>query len=181
MAVDLDPLARAIDPRRLSTREFVQLFETIEMLVRTGAVQDLTSMGTPALTRLILRSSREQLDGTLSRPAVRMMVLNELIQRLPAQLNSARAANTDGVLRVELTDSAEPQAFQLVISGDYCKAGWVADVEPDVTIVATAGDFLRLALSTVSAAVLLARRRVTVRGELTMAVRMVRCFDIPKE
>lgn len=181
MTIDLDPLARAIDPKRLTTREFVQLFETIEMLVRTGAIEDLASMGTGALTRLILRSTREQLDDVLSRPQVRMMVLDELLARLPGQLNRSRSANTDGVLRVELTDTVEPQAFQLVISGDYCKASWTPDVEPDVTLVATGGDFLRLALSTVSAAVLLARRRVTVRGELGMAVRMMRCFDIPKE
>lgn len=180
MSIDLDPLARAVDPKRLSISEYVGLFETIAALVRTGALPDLTSLATPSLARLLLRASREQLDAALGGPAVRALVLDEVFRRLPAQLNRQRAASTDAVLLVELTDSVQAQRFQLRVTGAHCAVGWSCDRTPDVTLTASAPDFLRLALSPVNAAVLLARRRVSVRGELGVAVRVLRSFDAPK-
>jgi putative sterol carrier protein len=177
-------LARAVDPRTLSASEFRTLVETVDILMRGGTIVDLAALRTGTLVRLISRASREQLAVVMDEPHLRGRVTAEILRRLPEHLNAERAARVDLTMRVRLSGGADPDGYdrvQIAVSRGTCTIAPERSEQADVTVSLAPADFLKLATSPVSAPKLIAARRLSVRGDLRLALKMLRCFDIPRE
>ncbi|MFD1046896.1 hypothetical protein ACFQ1S_15775 [Kibdelosporangium lantanae] len=62
--VDIDAIARMIDPAKLQGDEFVRLIAGMQRL--SGAAVDVTRMGPQTFARLIAGASRDQLEQVLT-------------------------------------------------------------------------------------------------------------------
>jgi len=156
------------------------LVETLELLARAESGIGLGDVRTATLVRLLSRASTAQLDALAASDTARPMVLAEVFRRMSAQLRVDRAAGVDAVVRWRIgCGQPDFQRFQTVIERGSCVTGTELDRVPRVTLTLPMADFLRLATGGVGATRLLASRRLRVRGDLRLAIRLGRLFDIP--
>lgn len=179
--MDLDRIARVIDPARLGPRGLAQLIETVDLLRRADTGIDLAGVGTDTLVALLARASDAQLDAVAASEPASALVLAEVFARMAQRLRADRAATTHGVIRWRLACGGPGyRRFQTVIESGTCVTGTELDREPTVTLTLSMADFLRLATGGVGMARLVAARRLRPRGDLRFALRLAGLFDIPK-
>src|ERR1041384_3905425 len=94
--VDVDAIARLIDPARLKGDEFVRLIGSLQRL--SGASVDLTRMGPQTFARLIANASKEQLEEVLARPELRTLILGEVFRRMQVHLRKDKAKDVEAVI-----------------------------------------------------------------------------------
>src|SRR3712207_4952723 len=74
--VDIDVVARGIDPKKLGEDEFADLLDALGALADGGADLDLAKMDAQNFARIISRASKGQIDAVTSRPGLRERVLD---------------------------------------------------------------------------------------------------------
>jgi hypothetical protein len=181
-AIDIDRIARAIDPGKMGVRGVAQLIETLDLLARADSAIDLSGVRTATLVRLLARASTAQLDAVAALDTARSVVLAEVFDRMAAHLRVDRAASVSAVVRWRIgcgQPDVDFHRFQTVIDLGSCRTTTVLDQRPRVTLTLGMVDFLRLVSGAVGAARLLAGRRLGLRGDLRFAIRLVTLFDIP--
>jgi SCP-2 sterol transfer family protein len=181
--IDVDVIARAIDPTRLGDGEFASLLSSVDRLAGAGAGVDLSTMGAQTFARLIGRASRTQLQEVLARPELRVVILDEVFRRMQLHLRVERARSVDAVVHWRFTGGAGEDGYDRytsVISHGTCSTSRDGAAEPRVTITVSPYDFLRLITSNASAPVLFMTGKLKVRGDLAFAASMMGLFDLPR-
>lgn len=150
----------------------VHLVEAVDILMTAGILSDLSSVRTESLLQLIGRATREQLDAVVAQPKLRALVLGEFVSRIPERFRGGAPAAT---VHLNLVGG---ERIQIAIENGACRAGTDLDRAPNVTITADPVDLLKAATSKVTAIKLLASRRISARGDLRLALRVVLAFEL---
>ncbi|MBO0839573.1 MAG: SCP2 sterol-binding domain-containing protein [Sciscionella sp.] len=138
-------------------------------------------MRTDALLSLLGKASTEQLDAVVAQPVLCELLLGELRERIPKRLRveSAYGINVTVHLRLlPFTDAEVVHAFYLTVRDARCTISDATAAYADVVITATVVDFLKVISSRMTAVLLLAQGRISVRGDYRDALRVLRCFDL---
>ena len=88
--VDIDVIARGIDPKKLGKDEFADLLDALGALADGGADLDLAKMDPRNFARIISRASKDQIESVTSRPR---RCANACWTRCSAAWRSTSAAN----------------------------------------------------------------------------------------
>nr|WP_042183823.1 SCP2 sterol-binding domain-containing protein [Kibdelosporangium sp. MJ126-NF4]CEL15885.1 hypothetical protein [Kibdelosporangium sp. MJ126-NF4]CTQ93810.1 hypothetical protein [Kibdelosporangium sp. MJ126-NF4] len=179
--VDIDEIARLIDPAKLKGDEFVRLISGLQRL--SGGSVDIARMGPQTFARLISGASKSQLDEVLSRPELRALILGEIFRRMTTHLRKEKARNVDAVVHWRFSGGAGEggyDRYETVIVDGACTVNQDMANSSRVTITMPPQDFLRLITSNASAPVLFMTGKLKLRGDLAFAAGMLSMFDLPK-
>jgi putative sterol carrier protein len=179
--VDIDAIARMIDPAELQGDEFVRLIAGMQRL--SGASVDVTRMGPQTFARLIARASRDQLEQVLLHPELRDLILGEIFRRMQTHLREDRAKSVDAVVHWRFSGGRGEggyDRYETAIAEGACTISQAMNHDPRVTITMPPQDFLRLVTSNASAPVLFMTGKLKIRGDLAFAAGMLGLFDLPR-
>jgi putative sterol carrier protein len=179
--VDIDAIARLVDPAKLKANEFVRLLASLQRL--SGASVDLTRMGPQTFARLIAKASKNQLDEVLTRPELRDLILGEIFRRMQVHLRQDRAKAVEAVVHWRFSGGVGEEGYdryETVISKGTCTVNREMTSKSRVTITIPPHDFLKLITSNASAPVLFMTGKLKIRGDLAFAAGMLGLFDLPK-
>ncbi|RLK60292.1 SCP2 sterol-binding domain-containing protein [Actinokineospora cianjurensis] len=174
--VDLDGLADAVDPARLTAEQFVQLIEVLHVLGDAGTGIDLAAMRTETFLRFLGRASREQVDALVAHPDLRPVVFAELFRRMAEHL---AADDLRAVVHWRFTGPDGEDRFETVIDRGRCTSGPDPTADPRVTITIDPADFLRAVTGAAALPVLFLSGRVKVKGDIAFAAGLLGHFDLP--
>jgi putative sterol carrier protein len=178
--VDIDAFARAVDPKLLDEKQFVQVIDTLDMLGRAGTGVDLAAMRTDTFVWFVSRASAEQLTDLMAHPHLRHVVFDEIFRRMSEHLDPARAATVKAVVHWRFTGGAgDYDRFETVIENGVCTSAREPTADARVTITLAPPDFLRAVTGGASVAGLFMRGRVKVRGDIAFAANLINYFDLP--
>ncbi|MEU4739181.1 SCP2 sterol-binding domain-containing protein [Actinosynnema sp. NPDC023658] len=179
--VDIDVIARGIDPKKLGRDEFADLLDALGALADGGADLDLAKMDPQNFARIISRASKEQVEAVTSRPGLRERVLDEVFRRMEVHLRSDRAGATRAVVHFGLTGGSDgDDVYEVIIENAACTINKGATRDPRATVTLGPVEFLKLATGNASAPVLFMTGKLKVKGDLGFAAGFMSLFNIPK-
>ncbi|RZS37785.1 SCP-2 sterol transfer family protein [Herbihabitans rhizosphaerae] len=179
---ELDAFARRIDFSKLSTKQFVQLLDALDMLGKTGAGFELSTMRTETFVWIISQASTEQLDALMAKPNLRHVVFSEIFRRMSDHVRPESGTNEQVVVHWRFSGGTGDDGFdrfQTVIDKGSCKSTMIQDLDPRATLTLTPVDFLKVATGNVNATLLFVKGRVKVRGDIPFAAKFADYFDLP--
>ena len=180
---DVDAFARAIDPKLLDEKQFVQLIDVLDMLGRVGTGVHLAAMRTDTFVWFVARATPAQLDHLMSHPHLRQVVFAEIFRRMGEHLDRPKAATLRAVVHWRFTgggDQTGYDRFETVIDNGVCVSGTEPTADARVTITLAPADFLRVVTGQVNVAMLFMRGKVKVRGDIAFAAGLINYFDLPR-
>ncbi|WP_309109885.1 SCP2 sterol-binding domain-containing protein [Saccharothrix sp.] len=179
--LDIDVIARGIDPKKLGQDEFADLLGTLGDLADAGADLDLAKMDPQNFARIVSRASKEQIEAVTARPGLRERVLDEVFRRMEVHFRTDRAGATRAVVHFRLTGGASgDDVYEAVIEDASCTINKGATRESRATVTLGPVEFLKLATGNASAPVLFMTGKLKVKGDLGFAAGFMSLFDIPK-
>ncbi len=178
--VDIDVVARGIDPRKLGRDEFADLLDALGALADGGADLDLAKMDPQNFARIISRASKEQVEAVTSRPGLRTRVLDEVFRRMEVHFRSDRAGATRAVVHFHLTGASPEDLYEVIIENATCVINKSATRDPRASVTLGPVEFLKLATGNASAPVLFMTGKLKVKGDLGFAAGFMSLFNIPK-
>ena len=179
--VDIDVIARGIDPKKLGEDEFADLLDALGALADGGADLDLAKMDAQNFARIISRASKGQIEAVTSRPGLRERVLDEVFRRMEAHFRSERAGATRAVVHFRLTGGFDgDDVYEAVIENAACTINKGETRDPRATVTLGPVEFLKLATGNASAPVLFMTGKLKVKGDLGFAAGFMSLFNIPK-
>jgi putative sterol carrier protein len=179
--VDIDVIARGVDPKKLGRDEFADLLDALGALADGGADLDLARMDAQNFARIISRASKEQVESVTSRPGLRERVLDEVFRRMEAHFRSERAGATRAVVHFRLTGGFDgDDVYEAVIEDARCTINKEETRDPRATVTLGPVEFLKLATGNASAPVLFMTGKLKVKGDLGFAAGFMSLFNIPK-
>ncbi|MFE2751001.1 SCP2 sterol-binding domain-containing protein [Actinosynnema sp. NPDC059335] len=179
--VDIDVIARGIDPKKLGEDEFADLLDALGALADGGADLDLARMDAQNFARIISRASKGQIDAVTSRPGLRARVLDEVFRRMEVHFRADRAGATRAVVHFHLTGGTpDDDVYEVIIENAECAINKGATRDPRATVTLGPVEFLKLATGNASAPVLFMTGKLKVKGDLGFAAGFMSLFNIPK-
>ncbi|QFZ23822.1 SCP2 sterol-binding domain-containing protein [Saccharothrix syringae] len=178
--VDIDVIARGIDPKKLAEDEFADLLAALGALADGGADLDLAKMDPQNFARIISRASKGQVEAVTSRPGLRERVLDEVFRRMEAHFRGDRAGATRAVVHFHLTGKSPEDLYEVVIEDATCRIGKSPTRDPRASVTLGPVEFLKLATGNASAPVLFMTGKLKVKGDLGFAAGFMSLFNIPK-
>ncbi|MFC6094305.1 SCP2 sterol-binding domain-containing protein [Saccharothrix lopnurensis] len=178
--VDIDVIARAIDPQKLGRDEFADLLDALGALADGGAALDLARMDPQNFARIISRASKDQVEAVTSRPGLRTRVLDEVFRRMEAHFRGDRAGATRAVVHFHLTGGSSEDLYEVIIENAACVINKSATRDPRASVTLGPVEFLKLATGNASAPVLFMTGKLKVKGDLGFAAGFMSLFNIPK-
>jgi hypothetical protein len=180
---ELDALAAALDLRKLSDEQFVQLLVTVHMLGHIGAGVSLQEMSTQSLVNLLAQASKKQLKLLAEHPELRAFLLEELFRRMADHLIAEKTRDLSVVVSWNFTNGAEepPFVYQTLVEDGLCTSAPDLGLEPDTTVTVSIYDFIRMATGGNALAMsMFVSGKIKVRGDYAVAARFIGLFEIPK-
>ncbi|MGH3714878.1 MAG: SCP2 sterol-binding domain-containing protein [Micromonosporaceae bacterium] len=180
--LDIDVVARRIDPRKLSREEFVALLSAIGKLADAGADVDLSKLDAGNFARIIAKASSDQIEAVAEEPAIRRRVFDELFRRMADHFIPERAREGRHVMHFRLTGGSGDGGYDHYVATIEDKQCTVShDVPDDVKARITVGpvDLLRLATGNASPTFLFLRGKVKITGSLGFAQAFMGLFELP--
>lgn len=181
---ELDALAAALDLRKLSDEQFVQLLVTVHMLGHVGAGVSLQAMSTQAVVDLLAKASKKQLKLLTENDEMRTFLLEELFRRMSDHLIPEKTRNLSMVVTWNFTNGAmdePPFVYQTLVEDGMCTSAPDLGMAPDATVTISVYDFLRMATGGNATAVsMFVAGKIKVRGDYSVVMRFIGFFDIPK-
>lgn len=180
---ELDVLASALDPSRLTAEQFVQLLRTLHMLGDADAGVHLSTLSTDSLVRLVSRASKEQLKALARDEILRPFFLDEIFRRMSEQLFSEKVRDISVVVSWRFTNDDVEDGFdryQMVIEDGEFAAAKDLDRIPDTTVTLSVYDFILMATGNTAFASMFVTGKVKVKGDYSIAALLTTYFDIPK-
>lgn len=180
---ELDVLASALDPSRLTAEQFVQLLRTLHMLGAADAGVHLSTLSTDSLVRLVSRASKEQLKALARDEILRPFFLDEIFRRMSEQLFSEKVRDISVVVSWRFTNDDVEDGFdhyQMVIEDGEFAAAKDLDRIPDTTVTLSVYDFILMATGNTAFASMFVTGKVKVKGDYSIAALLTTYFDIPK-
>jgi putative sterol carrier protein len=179
--VDIDVIARGIDPKKLGRDEFADLLDALGALADGGADLDLAKMDPHNFARIISRAAKDQIEAVTSRPGLRERVLDEVFRRMEAHFRSERAGATRAVVHFRLTGGFDgDDVYEAIIENAECTINKEETRDPRATVTLGPVEFLKLATGNASAPVLFMTGKLKVKGDLGFAAGFMSLFNIPK-
>ncbi|MER5261116.1 SCP2 sterol-binding domain-containing protein [Actinosynnema sp. NPDC002837] len=179
--VDIDVIARGIDPKKLGRDEFADLLDALGALADGGADLDLAKMDPQNFARIISRASKDQIEAVTSRPGLRERVLDEVFRRMEAHFRSERAGATRAVVHFRLTGGSDgDDVYEAIIENAECTINKEQTRDPRAVVTLGPVEFLKLATGNASAPVLFMTGKLKVKGDLGFAAGFMSLFNIPK-
>ena len=181
--VDIDVIARGIDPKKLGKEEFADLLGALGDLADGGADLDLAKMDPQNFARIISRASKDQIDAVTGRPGLRERVLDEVFRRMEVHFRTERAGATRAVVHFRLSGGfgdGGHDVYEAVIENAACTINKGATRESRAAVTLGPVEFLKLATGNASAPVLFMTGKLKVKGDLGFAAGFMSLFDIPK-
>ncbi|MBP2321945.1 putative sterol carrier protein [Kibdelosporangium banguiense] len=179
--VDIDAIAKMIDPDKLKGDEFVRLISGLQRL--SAASIDLSRMGPQTFARPIANAGKGQLEDVLDRPELRNLILSEIFRRMQLHLRQDRARDVDAVVHWRFSNGTGEDGYdryETVISNGTCTVNREMSAPSRVTITMPPNEFVRLITSNASAPVLFMTGKLKLRGDLAFAAGLLTLFDLPK-
>jgi putative sterol carrier protein len=179
--VDIDVIARGVDPKTLGRDEFADLLDALGALADGGADLDLAKMDPQNFARIISRASKDQVEAVTSRPGLRERVLDEVFRRMEAHFRSERAGATRAVVHFRLTGGFDgDDVYEVIIENAECAINKRETRDSRATVTLGPVEFLKLATGNASAPVLFMTGKLKVKGDLGFAAGFMSLFNIPK-
>jgi putative sterol carrier protein len=178
--VDIDVIARGIDPKLLGRDEFADLLDALGALADGGADLDLARMDPRNFARIIARASKDQIESVTARPGLRDRVLDEVFRRMEVHFRGDRAGATRAVVHFHLTGGADDDVREVIIENAACTINKGTTRDPRAAVTLGPVEFLKLATGNASAPVLFMTGKLKVKGDLGFAAGFMSLFDIPK-
>ncbi|GAB2997519.1 SCP2 sterol-binding domain-containing protein [Saccharothrix stipae] len=179
--VDIDVIARGIDPKKLGKDEFADLLGALGALADGGADLDLAKMDPQNFARIISRAAKDQIEAVTSRPGLRERVLDEVFRRMEVHFRSDRAGATRAVVHFRLTGGFDgDDVYEAIIENAECTIDKAATRDPRAVVTLGPVEFLKLATGNASAPVLFMTGKLKVKGDLGFAAGFMSLFNIPK-
>jgi putative sterol carrier protein len=181
--IDIDVVARAIDPKQLGREEFADLLAALGDLADRGADLDLSRMDPQNFARIISRAAKDQIESVTERPGLRERVLDEVFRRMETHFRADRAATTRAVVHFRISGGPGEDGYdryEAVIEDARCTINKGSTRESRATVSLGPVDFLKLATGNASAPVLFMTGKLKVKGDLGFAAGFMSLFDIPK-
>lgn len=181
--VDIDVIARGIDPKKLGKDEFADLLGALGDLADGGANLDLAAMDPQNFARIISRASKDQIEAVTARAGLRERVLDEVFRRMETHFRSDRAGATRAVVHFHLTggfDGSGVDTYEAVIEDAACTINKGETREGRAAVTLSPVEFLKLATGNASAPVLFMTGKLKVKGDLGFAAGFMSLFNIPK-
>ncbi|HWO61974.1 MAG TPA: SCP2 sterol-binding domain-containing protein [Umezawaea sp.] len=176
--VDIDAIARGIDPKKLGKDEFADLLGALG-----DANLDLAKLDPQNFARIISRASKDQIEAVTGRPGVRERVLDEVFRRMEAHFRTERAGATRAVVHFHLTGGfgeSGLDTYETVIEDAKCSINKGETREGRASVTLSPVEFLKLATGNASAPVLFMTGKLKVKGDLGFAAGFMSLFNIPK-
>ncbi|MGH3836408.1 MAG: SCP2 sterol-binding domain-containing protein [Pseudonocardiaceae bacterium] len=171
----------SIDPRNLSTAEFMRLLDPA-----TG--NDIGAMEPQAFARLIKYASTEQLAAVLGDPALRRALLDRIFSRMASQFRPENAPGSDSAIHWRLTGGPEgDEVHETWITGTQgpatpqCSTSKEPSHDPRVTLTMSGEQFLKLVSGTSSPTMMFVTGKVKLDGDIGFAAQLTKIFDMPTE
>ncbi len=181
--LDIDVVARRIDPKKLSKERFVDLLSAIGRLADAGADVDLSTMDPQNFARIIARASDDQVEAAAADPALRRMVLDELFRRMTVHFIPDRAREGKVVMAFRVSGGSGEGGFDhyaVLIEDRQCTVRSGPSTDAKTTITLSPTNLLKLATGNASAKMMFVRRKVKVAGSLGFAAGFMEMFEVPK-
>ncbi|MGH3739151.1 MAG: SCP2 sterol-binding domain-containing protein [Micromonosporaceae bacterium] len=181
--LDIDAVARRIDPRKLSKGEFVGLLATLGRLADAGADVDLSKMDAGNFARIVSKASGDQIEAVAKEPSVRRRVFDELFRRMAEHFVPERARPGRYVMHFRLTGGDGVGGYDHYVATIEDQTCTVSQDVPDdakTTITVGPADLLKLATGNASPTFLFLRGKVKIAGSLGFAQAFMGLFELPK-
>jgi putative sterol carrier protein len=181
--VDIDVIAKGIDPKKLNKDEFAELLETLGNLADSGADLDLAKMDPQNFARIISLASKDQIEAVTAKPGLRERVLDEVFRRMETHFRGERAGATKAVVHFRLTGGFGEDghdSYEAVIEDAKCTINKGETREPRASVTLSPVEFLKLATGNASAPTLFMTGKLKVKGDLGFAAGFMSLFTIPK-
>ncbi|QWF83859.1 SCP2 sterol-binding domain-containing protein [Amycolatopsis sp. CA-230715] len=154
-------------------------------LLRIPSAKGVVEVGDPRavdvgkVIRLVASTSDRELKERLRGP-VRQILLDEIFRRMPAYLNTRRAAGVDGMVAWQITGgTGRYDEYRTRIAGGKATVGDLPG-KPSVTIRTDAVLFFKLVTGNLNPVKAFLWRKLSVRGDLVFASRLPAIFTIPQ-
>jgi putative sterol carrier protein len=132
---------------------------------------------TAAMAQMVRSVPDEQLEQGLR--ANGEQIIGEVFRRFPDRL-SEEGRRADAVIKWKIRPKdGEDQRWFVVLENGECTTGRDLDRKPDVTLSLRQLDFLKLVTGNANPVQMFLTRRLRIRGDLMLASRMQRFFEVP--
>ncbi|GGM58027.1 sterol-binding protein [Longimycelium tulufanense] len=180
--LDIDSVARAVDPKELNKDDFVALLSAITRLAQGGAALDLTRMAPQNFARLMSRAGKDQIEAVMGAPELREPILDEVFRRMETHFRTEKAGATSSVMHFRITGGRGEDGldrYEAVIEDGKCSINKGTTRDARATVTLGPAEFLKLATGNASAPVLFMTGKLKVNGDLGFAAGFMSLFDIP--
>ncbi|MCA1822361.1 MAG: SCP2 sterol-binding domain-containing protein [Pseudonocardia sp.] len=164
-----------VDPRKLSTEEFVALLEAAN-----GA------MDPQVFARLIKHASTEQINAVLDEPRRRAALLDAIFKRMEQQFRPENAPKRDSAIHWRITGGPNGEdVYETWITGTQggsapqCSTSAQPTHDPRVTLTMSGDQFLALVSGNSSPTMMFFTGKVTLDGDIGFAAALANIFDMP--
>lgn len=143
---------------------------------------DFASVTPGQFAELVKKLSARELRELGEDATLRARVLDEVFARMGRQFRPDAAGSLSAVIRWQITGAnAAERVYETRIADRACtvQAGRT-DAEPKVTLTLSDVEFLKLASGNASPITMFMTRKIKVVGDVSLAGRLNRYFDIPK-
>ncbi|MCX4553831.1 SCP2 sterol-binding domain-containing protein [Streptomyces sp. NBC_01387] len=140
---------------------------------------DFASVSPQEFAKIIKGLSTKEL-GEIARGDLRHRVLAEVFGRVERQFRPENAGSLAAVIRWKITGGSDVVYETAIADGNCTVTEGRSAGEPRLTLVMGDADFLRLVSGNAGPVTLFVLRKVKIAGDLGLASRLTRYFDIPK-
>jgi hypothetical protein len=165
-----------VDPRKLSTEEFVAFLQSTN-----------GDMDPPVFARLIKHASAEQLDALLEEPQRRAVLLDTIFARMAGQFRPENAPERDSAIHWRITGGPNGEdvyetwiAAARGASAPQCSTSKELSHDPRVTLTMSGDQFLALVSGNSSPTMMFLTGKVTVDGDIMFAATLSDVFELPQ-
>lgn len=133
------------------------------------------------LALLVKRSTAEELLG-LMRGERRRAVLDKLFLDMPAVFRADRASREKEIVhwRIANRPGGGEDVYELVIANGACQVSASPRQAPRLALTIGAVDFLRVVTGNANPTALFLRGRMRAKGDLGLAMRFPKMFEVPR-
>lgn len=164
-----------LDPRKLSTAEFMSLLEPAN-----------GGMDPQVFANLIKHASTEQLSAVLDDPQRRAALLETIFARMVRQFRPERAPKRDSAVHWRITGGPDGEdVYETWITGandssaPQCSTSKEPSHDPRVTLTMSGDQFLALVSGNASPALMVMTGKVSLEGDIGFAASLANIFDLP--
>ena len=127
----------------------------------------------------IVRDASERDLADLLASEHRGRILDEIFERMPERLKVEKTRGMRAVIHWRIGDRPEggDDLYEVVIDDGTCRVNRTASAAPGVTLKIRPESFLRLIAGSTTGVKLLLRRRLSVEGDMTLAMRIESLFE----